>query len=115
MLNYELPQKFENWIAKKNWVLRPHQIEVLNNSNRQSQLLIAPTGSGKTLSGFLPTLIELDSSKFSGLHTIYISPLKALASDIKRNLMIPIEEIGLNIRVEDRTGDTKAVIKRRHE
>jgi len=113
MLNYELPQKFENWIEKRNWVLRPHQIEVLNNSKRQSQLLIAPTGSGKTLSGFLPTLIELDSSEFSGLHTIYVSPLKALASDIKRNLMIPIEEIGLNIRVEDRTGDTKAAIKRR--
>ncbi len=113
MLNYELPQKFENWIVTRNWVLRPHQIEVLNNSKRQSQLLIAPTGSGKTLSGFLPTLIELDSSEFSGLHTIYVSPLKALASDIKRNLMIPIEEIGLNIRVEDRTGDTKAAIKRR--
>ena len=113
MLNYELPQKFENWIETRNWVLRPHQIEVLNNSKRQSQLLIAPTGSGKTLSGFLPTLIELDSSEFSGLHTIYVSPLKALASDIKRNLMIPIEEIGLNIRVEDRTGDTKAAIKRR--
>jgi Lhr-like helicase len=61
MLNYELPQKFENWIVTRNWVLRPHQIEVLNNSKRQSQLLIAPTGSGKTLSGFLPTLIELDS------------------------------------------------------
>ena len=113
MLNYELPQKFENWIETRNWVLRPHQIEVLNNSKRHSQLLIAPTGSGKTLSGFLPTLIELDSSEFSGLHTIYVSPLKALASDIKRNLMIPIEEIGLNIRVEDRTGDTKAAIKRR--
>ena len=113
MLNYELPQKFENWIETRNWVLRPHQIEVLNNSKRLSQLLIAPTGSGKTLSGFLPTLIELESSEFSGLHTIYVSPLKALASDIKRNLMIPIEEIGLNIRVEDRTGDTKAAIKRR--
>ena len=113
MLNYELPQKFENWIETRNWVLRPHQIEVLNNSKRHSQLLIAPTGSGKTLSGFLPTLIELDSSEFSGLHTIYVSPLKALASDIKRNLMIPIEEIGLNIRVEDRTGDTKAAINRR--
>ena len=113
MLKYDLPKKFKNWIETKNWVLRPHQIEVLNNSKRQSQLLIAPTGSGKTLSGFLPTLIELDSSEFSGLHTIYVSPLKALAADIKRNLMIPIEEMGLNIRVEDRTGDTKAAIKRR--
>ena len=113
MLKYDLPKKFKNWIETKNWALRPHQIEVLNNSKRQSQLLIAPTGSGKTLSGFLPTLIELDSVKFSGLHTIYVSPLKALAADIKRNLMIPIEEMGLNIRVEDRTGDTKAATKRR--
>ena len=113
MLKYDLPKKFKNWIETKNWVLRPHQIEVLNNSKRQSQLLIAPTGSGKTLSGFLPTLIELDSVKFSGLHTIYVSPLKALAADIKRNLMIPIEEMDLNIRVEDRTGDTKAATKRR--
>ena len=113
MINYVLPQKFEDWIETRNWALRPHQIEVLTHSNRQSQLLIAPTGSGKTLSGFLPTLIELESSEFSGLHTIYVSPLKALASDIKRNLMIPIEEMGLNIRVEDRTGDTTAAIKRR--
>ena len=113
MLNYDLPKKFKNWIETKNWSLRPHQIEVLNNSKRQSQLLIAPTGSGKTLSGFLPTLIELESLEFSGLHTIYVSPLKALATDIKRNLMVPIEEIGLNIRVEDRTGDTKAATKRR--
>ena len=57
MLKYDLPKKFKNWIETKNWVLRPHQIEVLNKSKRQSQLLIAPTGSGKTLSGFLPTLI----------------------------------------------------------
>ena len=113
MLNHDLPKKFKKWIETKNWSLRPHQIEVLNNSKRQSQILIAPTGSGKTLSGFLPTLIELESLEFSGLHTIYVSPLKALATDIKRNLMVPIEEIGLNIRVEDRTGDTKAATKRR--
>ena len=94
MINYVLPQKFEDWIETRNWALRPHQIEVLTHSKRQSQLLIAPTGSGKTLSGFLPTLIELESSEFFGLHTIYVSPLKALASDIKRNLMIPIEEMG---------------------
>jgi len=113
MSTIALPQKFQNWIKKRNWALHTHQIEVLANSDRQSQLLIAPTGSGKTLSGFLPTLIELDRLNFSGLHTVYVSPLKALAADIKRNLMIPIEELGLNIRVEDRTGDTKAATKRR--
>ena len=113
MSTYALPQKFQNWINKRNWGLHTHQIDVLTNSDRKSQLLIAPTGSGKTLSGFLPTLIELDRVNFSGLHTVYVSPLKALAADIKRNLMIPIEEMGLNIKVEDRTGDTTAKIKRR--
>ena len=113
MSTFALPQKFQNWINKRNWGLHTHQIDVLTNSDRKSQLLIAPTGSGKTLSGFLPTLIELDRVNFSGLHTVYVSPLKALAADIKRNLMIPIEEMGLNIKVEDRTGDTTAKIKRR--
>jgi len=113
MSTFALPQKFQNWINKRNWVLHTHQIDVLTNSDRKSQLLIAPTGSGKTLSGFLPSLIELDRVNFSGLHTVYVSPLKALAADIKRNLMIPIEEMGLNIKVEDRTGDTTAKTKRR--
>ena len=113
MSTFALPRKFQNWINKRNWGLHTHQIDVLTNSDRKSQLLIAPTGSGKTLSGFLPTLIELDRVNFSGLHTVYVSPLKALAADIKRNLMIPIEEMGLNIRVEDRTGDTTAKTKRR--
>ena len=113
MSTFALPQKFQNWINKRNWGLHTHQIDVLTNSDRKSQLLIAPTGSGKTLSGFLPSLIELDRVNFSGLHTIYVSPLKALAADIKRNLMIPIEEMGLNIKVEDRTGDTTAKTKRR--
>ena len=113
MSTFALPQKFQNWINKRNWGLHTHQIDVLTNSDRKSQLLIAPTGSGKTLSGFLPSLIELDRVNFSGLHTVYVSPLKALAADIKRNLMIPIEEMGLNIKVEDRTGDTTAKTKRR--
>ena len=69
-------------------------------------LLVAPTGCGKTLAGFLPSLAELAESQRSGLHTLYISPLKALAADIARNLTAPIAEAGLDIRVEDRTGDT---------
>ena len=69
-------------------------------------LLIAPTGGGKTLAGFLPTLVELSrgrgkraakqaasrpaaAARSRGLHTLYISPLKALAVDIARNLEIP--------------------------
>lgn len=76
-------------------------------------LLIAPTGGGKTLAGFLPTLADLATTPHEGLHTLYVSPLKALAADIKRNLRAPVEEIGLDIRIEDRTGDTSQTVKKR--
>jgi ATP-dependent Lhr-like helicase len=73
-------------------------------------LLIAPTGGGKTLAGFLPSLIELatrpPANSPRGLHTLYISPLKALAVDVERNLMGPIAQMGLSTTVESRTGDT---------
>lgn len=78
-----------------------------------STLLIAPTGGGKTLAGFLPSLIDLTETPHAGLHTLYISPLKALAVDIHRNLETPIAEMGLPIRVETRTGDTPASKRQR--
>ena len=76
-------------------------------------LLVAATGAGKTLAGFLPTLAELIEAPTDGLHTLYVSPLKALAVDIRRNLVAPIEEMGLDIRVETRTGDTPSDRKAR--
>ena len=76
-------------------------------------LLIAATGAGKTLAGFLPTLAELIETPTEGLHTLYVSPLKALAVDIQRNLVTPIDEIGVDIRVETRTGDTPSDRKAR--
>ncbi len=76
-------------------------------------MLVAATGAGKTLAGFLPTLCELVETPAEGLHTLYISPLKALAVDVQRNLLSPIEEMGLPIRVETRTGDTPSDRKAR--
>jgi len=80
-------------------------------------LLVADTGAGKTLAGFLPTLCDFAPSvggpPEEGLHTLYVSPLKALAHDVKRNLLTPIEEIGLPIRVETRSGDTSSDRKKR--
>ena len=76
-------------------------------------MLVAATGSGKTLAGFLPTICELAGNPGDGLHTLYISPLKALAVDVQRNLLGPIEEMGLPIRVETRTGDTPSDRKAR--
>ena len=108
-----LPIRFETWLFGKNWRLHPHQVAILEASFKRAQLLIAPTGAGKTLAGFLPSLIELEDEHGNGLHTLYISPLKALAADIRRNLKGPVEELGLPITIEDRTGDTSAHIKRR--
>src|SRR3982751_5796375 len=79
----------------------------------RSGLLVAPTGAGKTLAGFLPTICELAEDATQGLHTLYVSPLKALAVDVQRNLLGPIEEMGLPIRVETRTGDTPSDRKAR--
>ncbi|MHA1567105.1 MAG: ligase-associated DNA damage response DEXH box helicase, partial [Alphaproteobacteria bacterium] len=104
-----LPQPFAGWFHRRGWTLHRHQAEMLTAASAgESALLIAPTGGGKTLAGFLPSLIDLagDSADHTGLHTLYISPLKALAVDIHRNLELPIAEMVLPIRAESRTGDT---------
>jgi ATP-dependent helicase Lhr and Lhr-like helicase len=132
-----LPDVFVRWFASRGWAPRAHQLDLLAKAQSgRSVLLIAPTGGGKTLAGFLPTLVELGGASVSslqraganamqtrsphrklfstgrdvrregGLHTLYISPLKALAVDIARNLEAPVAEMRLPIRIETRTGDT---------
>jgi ATP-dependent Lhr-like helicase len=156
-----LPDRFTRWFASRGWRPRAHQLELLAKAQAgRSALLIAPTGGGKTLAGFLPSLVELSTlylsppagrgrhtegvagegaSKFlpdgpapspgsnlrfsppslrargegRGLHTLYISPLKALAVDVARNLEIPVAEMNLPIRLETRTGDTPASKRQR--
>lgn len=102
-----LPEIFDQWFAQRNWQLRQHQADMLACAVAgRDVLLIAPTGGGKTLAGFLPSLVALHAQPHSGLHTLYISPLKALTTDIARNLAEPVDEMGLKIRFETRTGDT---------
>ena len=159
-----LPEVFTRWFAARGWTPRAHQLDLLAKAREgRSVLLIAPTGGGKTLAGFLPTLVELSEAYLSplagrsrpppdlvggrsgegalkfaraaapssgaalrasppsprargegrGLHTLYISPLKALAVDIARNLEIPVKEMGLPVRLETRTGDTPASKRQR--
>jgi ATP-dependent Lhr-like helicase len=158
-----LPEPFERWFASRGWTPRAHQLELLAKARAgRSVLLIAPTGAGKTLAGFLPSLVELSSQssrymqpppslslprkgggnvvapheaqsdsaeaatthrrlistgrdlrREGGLHTLYISPLKALAVDIARNLETPVAEMRLPIRIETRTGDTPASKRQR--
>ena len=139
-----------DWFAAKGWAPRRHQLEMLAAARAgRNALLVAPTGAGKTLAGFLPSLVALSSprsgegtrdpksrggegvaegseppppaspvplpvpGRISPLHTLYVSPLKALAVDVQRNLLTPIAEMGLDIRVETRTGDTPADRKAR--
>src|SRR5258707_2818992 len=140
-----LPEPFERWFASRGWAPREHQLELLAKARAgRSVLLIAPTGAGKTLAGFLPSLVELSAGpraaeksslprassvplrpgavenavakiggghaegsdgatpiaklistgrgirRDGGLHTLYISPLKALSVDIARDLELPV-------------------------
>ena len=105
-----LPDVFARWFAQRGWAPRAHQLELLAHARTgRSTLLIAPTGAGKTLAGFLPSLVELADARPNlarDLHTLYISPLKALAVDVARNLEMPVAEMGLAVRIETRTGDT---------
>ncbi|WP_370029901.1 ligase-associated DNA damage response DEXH box helicase [Oceanicella sp. SM1341] len=107
-----LPGYVQDWFAARGWRPHPHQLAVLEGG-AAATLLIAPTGGGKTLAGFLPSLVELGPEPGPGLHTLYVSPLKALAADIRRNLSAPVAEMGLGIRIEDRTGDTRPSARQR--
>ncbi len=105
-----LPAPFAGWFHERGWGLRPHQRDLLEAAQRgEGGLVIAPTGGGKTLAGFLPSLIDLAGRPprtVPALHTLYISPLKALAADVARNLMTPVAEMALPITLDTRTGDT---------
>ncbi|MEH6694529.1 MAG: ligase-associated DNA damage response DEXH box helicase [Hyphomonas sp.] len=119
-LTFTLPEPFAGWFAARGWQARAHQLALTEAALAgESALLIAPTGGGKTLAGFLASLIELadkgrqSNSGIPALHTLYISPLKALAVDVQRNLMAPVGEMDLPIRIETRTGDTPAHVRQR--
>ena len=118
--SFTLPEPFTTWFEARGWQPRPHQLALTETAlSGESALLIAPTGGGKTLAGFLASLIELrekkrtDNSGIPALHTLYISPLKALAVDVQRNLMTPVDDMDLPIRIESRTGDTPSHIRQR--
>ena len=115
-----VPPEIARWFAGRGWRIRRHQLAMLAKARAgRDALLVAETGAGKTLAGFLPTLCDFapsaraDEGPPEGLHTLYVSPLKALAHDVKRNLLVPVEEMGLPIRVETRSGDTSSDAKKR--
>ncbi len=111
-------EPINNWLKKNNWFFYDHQLETVKKTLQSYDvLLVAPTGGGKTLAGFLPSLEDLINNKHpqNKLHTLYISPLKALTVDVHRNLTAPIEDQQLDIKVETRTGDTSSYKKVRQK
>lgn len=120
MSTASLPPSLAAWFAGRGWRVRRHQLDMLAAAEAgRHALLVADTGAGKTLAGFLPTLAAFSPDRLDGapppegLHTLYVSPLKALAHDVQRNLMTPISDLGLPIRVETRSGDTPSERKAR--
>lgn len=115
-MSKHLPEPFQAWFSRQGWSPRSHQLAMLEAAyKKQSALLIAPTGGGKTLAGFLPSLIELADGLYSGLHTLYVSPLKALSTNIAHSLTHPITDMQLPIRVEVRSGDTSGARRKRQQ
>ena len=123
MASAQLPPPILDWFTRRGWTPRSHQMDMLETARAgEHALLIAPTGGGKTLGGFLPSLVDLyetlgqdaaNPRRKHALHTLYISPLKALSVDVARNLVEPVDEMGLGLRIETRTGDTSASKRQR--
>ena len=116
----EIPAEIKAWFAGRDWRIRSHQQDMYAAAQAgRHTMLVADTGAGKTLAGFLPTLADFCPGKLGGggppdgLHTLYVSPLKALAHDVQRNLVTPVEEMGLPLKIETRSGDTPSDRKRR--
>ncbi len=118
----------KEWFSSKFKEFAPPQLfSILPIHQRENILISSPTGSGKTLSAFMAVLNELINLDKKGklenkIYCVYISPLKALANDIEKNLNTPLDEMNsiykkknpdkeLNVRVAIRTGDTKVYEK----
>ena len=119
-ISADIPAEIKAWFAGRDWRIRSHQQDMYAAAQAgRHTMLVADTGAGKTLAGFLPTLADFCPGKLGGagppdgLHTLYVSPLKALAHDVQRNLVTPVEEMGLPLKIETRSGDTPSDRKRR--
>ncbi len=104
--------KINRWFNAKGCNLFNYQVKTALEVFKDKDILVtSPTGSGKTIAGILPTIIDSKNFLKNTLYTLYISPLKSLSYDIERNLLKPINELNLNISISVRTGDTSSYKK----
>ena len=100
-----LHENLQNSLAAKHWQPTPIQQSAIPKIIQgKDRLLIAPTGSGKTLSAILPILHRCIAEDWDPLSVLYITPLRALNRDVDRRLQEIAESVGL--RVGLRHGDT---------
>lgn len=104
--------KIQSWFSSKGWKTFPFQEEVWDlYSQGYSGLIHSATGTGKTYSAFLGSVIEYlnedhSKKKKSSLKVLWITPMRALANDIVKSLRMPINDLGIDWTIESRTGDT---------
>lgn len=106
MNKINLPDKFHFFLKKRGWTLFNYQkdfIEEVQNNVFKRYLISSDTGTGKTITLFLPLLIDHLEKKKSRI--IYISPLKSIISDLFENLNKIVSDLNIKIRVGKRTGD----------
>ena len=84
---FQLPAPFSDWFAGRGWTPRPHQLDLAETALAgESALLIAPTGGGKTLAGFLGSLIELSERKRAANQA-----LKKVSETSKYRMSVPVQ------------------------
>lgn len=103
------------WFTQQGWQPLPFQLSTWNAYLAHSSGLVqVPTGSGKTYAAVMGAIAEhLHTPPKPGLQLLYITPLRALSRDIELSIRRPIDDMGWNLRVESRTGDTSSARKTR--
>ena len=100
-------------ISIQNWELYDYQKDFLKNINNQEFmqfLIFSETGTGKSITTFLPFFVHRLSKINKKL--IYVAPLKALVNDIYKNLNSLIKNLDININLQKRTGDVSYKVKK---
>ncbi|MEM8548566.1 MAG: ligase-associated DNA damage response DEXH box helicase, partial [Pseudomonadota bacterium] len=96
------------WFAENGWSIFDFQNEAWEAALAgRSGLVHSPTGSGKTLAAWLGPVLR-NGHATGGLRVLWITPLRALANDTAKNLSAAVAALGVDWRVEIRTGDTSS-------
>lgn len=112
-------REISSWFAARGWKPFAFQREVwAAYRNGESGLIHAATGTGKTYAAWLGPVMqwmEGDGEAYPPLRVLWITPLRALVADTEQALRAPLRDLNIPWRMESRTGDTKASIRKKQE